>query len=189
MKYKTIPSALPIEYENKWIKLYRKPWALSLDDWEIFDAEVKKKHPIQYFFRETVPITFGRIGVSILNFKWAIRNYFINPRKEMRAAVFPARYQDLPEIIFEFHCQVIKEFVEREKYFDIFCTEHNTKRSSFEKNLNKYYCYINETRPKLLVEMDCALKPKLRNKFSNNIKKLDNQMMLWVIKHQEYFWT
>lgn len=200
MKYKTIPNALPIEYENKLIKLYRKPWALSVEDWDIFEAEIKKKHPIQYFFREELTLKLWACRRKLNDYIWAIRNRISNPRKEMRKVVFPARYEDLPEIIFNFNKQVIIEIYEREKYFDqIKPSPSKSKSGQFEKNLKKYYKYVTETRPQMLDEADKILKEHCNPPMKKNTKtwarkhetidKLDNEMCVWVSANREYFWT
>jgi hypothetical protein len=198
MKLSTIPTPLPIEYG--WLKFYKKPWALSMENWDIFDAEIKKKHPIQYFLREELPLKLWVCRTKLNDYIWAIRHRISNPRKEMRKVVFPARYEDLPEIIVNFNKEVIIEIYEREKYFDkIEPSSIKSKSGRFEKNLKKYYKYVTETRPQMLDEADKILKehygPPMKKKTKiwaskyETIDKLDNEMCLWVSANREYFWT
>lgn len=196
---------LPLKYEKRWyipFQFYSNPFALSLDDWEKFDNEVKSKHPIQYFFRETLCTEYWIWRTRLNNFFWKIRNLIDNPRKEMRKAVFPSEYRDLPEIIIEFNIQVIKEIYEREKYFENFETEPvlgKTERAKFQKSLKKYYRYITIDREEMLKKADIMLyedhklSPNKRNKKwitqTQKVEKMDKEMCIWVASYKDYFWT
>ena len=118
----------------------------------------------------------------------------------MRNIIFPPEYRDLPEIIFHFNAEVVKDIYEREKYFDK-CEPSSvkSKRGAFERDLKKYYKYITVDREKMnhefreLFEVNSKLRSKKSNKDwmnkMNQIDKLDNQMCVWVASHREYFWT
>jgi hypothetical protein len=211
MKYATASNPLLIKYESKWyipFQVYTKPWALSMGGWMLLKNQIKKKHPIQYFFREALPIKYWAWKMKVSDVLWKIENRFKNPRKEMRGAVFPSEYRDLPEIVFSFNSEVIKEIYEREKYFDqCFLSPAKSKRRQFEKDLKKYYKYITVDRKNMNAEADELFKVKF-DAFSSDpvekncekkyrkwikkidlIKKSDDQMCVWVSYNREYFWT
>jgi hypothetical protein len=211
MKSTALPNPLLIKYEKKWyipFQIYTKPWALSMQGWTLFKEQIKKKHPVQYFFREALPIKYWAWKMKVSDVLWKIENRFKNPRKEMKVAVFPPEYRDLPEIVFCFNSEVIKEIYEREKYFDkCLPSPAKSKRGRFEKDLKKYYKYVTVDREKMNaeasellkikfysvnsdpVEKDCKKKHKKWIKKVDQIDKLDNQMCVWVSYNREYFWT
>ena len=211
MKSTALPNPLLIKYEKKWympFQIYTKPWALSMQGWTLFKEQIKKKHPVQYFFREALPIKYWAWKMKVSDVLWKIENRFKNPRKEMKVAVFPPEYRDLPEIVFCFNSEVIKEIYEREKYFDkCLPSPAKSKRGRFEKDLKKYYRYITVDRENMNAEADELLKVKFdafcsdpveKNSRKNYrkwikktdvINKLDNEMCVWVSANREYFWT
>jgi ATP-dependent RNA circularization protein (DNA/RNA ligase family) len=115
--------------------------------------------------------------------------------------VFPSRYEDLPEIIINFNIQTIKELVEREKYFEHFESQLKAKneRGQFERDLKKYYHYVTVTREEMMKEVSDLLNgdhelrfKKRRDLWTKKIKKiekLDEEMIIWVAKYRQYFWT
>lgn len=211
MKCRAVLNPLSIKYEKKWyipFQIYAKPWALSMEGWTLFNEQVKKKHPIQYFFREAVLVKCFVWKIKLNSLWYEIRNRFKNPRKEMKGAVFPPQYRDLPEIVLSFNSEVIKEIYEREKYFDkCLPSLAKSKRGRFEKDLKKYYRYITVDRENMNAEADELLKVKFdafcsdpaeKNSRKNYrkwikktdlINKLDNEMCVWVSANREYFWT
>ena len=195
---------LKIETKRVWYwpnETYIKPFALSMEDWETFDNKVKKDYPVQYFFRDFLVAEYWTSKRKINDFWWKLKHYVKNPRLEMRNVVFPSRYEDLPEIIINFNIQVIKELVEREKYFEHFESQlkAKNKRGQFERDLKKYYHYVTVVREEMMKEVSDLLNEnyelpfgKRRDTWSKKIKKiekLDEEMIIWVAKYRQYFWT
>lgn len=194
-----------IKTEKVWYwptKLYVKPFALSMEDWETFDNKVKKEFPLQYFFRDILVEKYWIWRRKLNDLWWKIKNHIRNPRKEMKSTVFPSEYRDLPEIIFNFNSEVVKEIYEREKYFEHWSASSDCrqpKRQKFEKELKKYYKYITVDRNKMydqvneLMEKNHKIPFKQRDdkwvKKLDQIDKLDNKMCIWVSSNREYFWT
>jgi hypothetical protein len=190
---------LEIETKKVWFwpnETYVKPFALSMEDWEAFDNKVKKNYPVQYFFRNFLVVKYWILKRKINDFVWKLRHYVKNPRTEMRDIVFPSRYEDLPEII-----QIIKELVEREKYFEHFESQlkARNKRGQFERDLKKYYHYVTVTREEMTKEVADLLSKdnmlpfkkgsNLWTKKIKKIEKLDEEMIIWIAKYRQYFWT
>lgn len=195
---------LKIETKNVWYwpnEIYIKPYALSMEDWETFDTKVKKDYPVQYFFRDFLVAEYWTLKRKINDFWWKLKHYVKNPRAEMRNVVFPSRYEDLPETIINFNIQVIKELVEREKYFEHFESQIKAKneRGQFERDLKKYYHYVTVSREEMMKEVADLLskdhglpfkkRPNLWVKKMKKIEKLDEQMIIWIAKYRQYFWT
>jgi hypothetical protein len=119
----------------------------------------------------------------------------------MRDIVFPSRYEDLPEIIINFNIQIVKELVEREKYFEHFESQlkARNKRGQFERDLKKYYHYVTVTREEMTKEVADLLSKdnmlpfkkgsNLWTKKIKKIEKLDEEMIIWIAKYRQYFWT
>jgi hypothetical protein len=195
---------LEIETKKVWFwpnETYVKPFALSMEDWEAFDNKVKKNYPVQYFFRNFLVVKYWILKRKINDFVWKLRHYVKNPRTEMRDIVFPSRYEDLPEIIINFNIQIVKELVEREKYFEHFESQlkARNKRGQFERDLKKYYHYVTVTREEMTKEVADLLSKdnmlpfkkgsNLWTKKIKKIEKLDEEMIIWIAKYRQYFWT
>ena len=195
---------LEIETKKVWFwpnETYVKPFALSMEDWEAFDNKVKKNYPVQYFFRNFLVVKYWILKRKINDFVWKLRHYVKNPRTEMRDIVFPSRYEDLPEIIINFNIQIVKELVEREKYFEHFESQlkARNKRGQFERDLKKYYHYVTITREEMTKEVADLLSKdnmlpfkkgsNLWTKKIKKIEKLDEEMIIWIAKYRQYFWT
>jgi len=177
-----------IKTKNVWYWLnpvYISPYALSMENWDLFHSVVKKKYPIQYFFRETMILRFSQLKQRFSFFCTKINYFFRHPRTEMRAAVFPARWEDLDTMLENFSREMVKEFVEREA-----ALIHIMDKDPFKKQLKKHYDYITEGRPKLIAEIGVAADSnfskyiKLRHKLIN----ADENLLLWTVKNRGRFW-
>jgi hypothetical protein len=171
--------ALPFyeRYEHKWyvpFPIYKEPFALEWQEWDKFYAYIKEEHPVQFFFRRTLNVYLGGWEHRFSNFYYKIKNKISNPRKEMRAAVFPPEYRDLDSIIENFHFQVILEFVDREKCFDTNAYLGKGDKK-FKKELLAHYNYITKDREACISE--------------SYIRKRDEKLAIWVIKNRNKLWT
>lgn len=177
-------------------EVYVVPFALTLDAWETYWKDTKKLYPVQYFLRETVFGTlesnfdkiFGRFG-KIRNAFYQVVNFFCNPRREMRANVFPSTYQDLDSMIYNFSAECVVELVEREKYFE----SYPNSKVKFNKELKKYYSYVKKIRDKMHDDLEKRYKKtkdiKIWIKGGMKIEKLDTEFIVWVAENRKHFWT
>jgi len=201
---------------NEWLKLprseraplkwywptgwYQAPFPMTLNGWSTWEEYVKVKYPIQYWFREYFYHKLRHKYHFIKELKYRI----INPRREMRNAVFPSRWVDLVEIVPEFHFQVIVEYVEREKALenvDWNTNETNPKVLEVGKKLKEYYNYIKIERPFLLEKLDMAFfkldftDPSFNTRYDRvdeiekSIKDKDTELCIWVVQNRSYLWT
>ena len=177
-------------YEFKWylpFLLYKLPYALAWGEWKKFDEYLKREHPIQFFFRDTLSVKLGQIENKFNRFYYKAKWLICNPRKEMRNKIFPAEYHDLPFIIEQFHFEVIKEFVDREK-----CFEYNSYEGranlKFKKQLEKHYNWIVNERKTFSKNIE-DLRNKKWIKAVQKMQKRDTEVMNWVIQNRERLWT
>lgn len=180
-------------------KWYVKPWALEWKEWEKEDVWFKKNYPVQHFFRETVDTFIGSQMHKLKDIKYDIKGHLCNPRKEMRAKVFPHRWNDLSHSIVTFHLEAIIEFVDREKCFDITDYDSDERHKEFAKGLKECHYYAKITRPAWELKLEEAYKRvpnegtyeviyKEVNEIEADIKEYDTKVCEWVINNREYFW-
>ncbi len=70
------------------MKLYRKPYALQMHEWNELDAHLAEVFPVQFFFRETLRRWISRRWSRVSNLKWKVihrlhpshRYHIIKPR-------------------------------------------------------------------------------------------------------------
>ena len=131
-------------------KWFVYPYALSMGEWEKYDAYIKQKYPVQYFMRETLDKLFYLYIKRPFNkVRYTIKYLLRNPRKEMRKNVFPNRWVDLTETIVIFHLESIIEFVDREKALEYTCYTGSEDLQRFEKELKECYEYAKTGRKAL----------------------------------------
>lgn len=180
-------------------KWYVYPWALEWDEWEKEDAFMKANYPVQFFFRETVPIFFGRIHYKLKDIKYDIKGKIRNPRKEMREKVFPYRWSDLTHSIVVFHMEALIEFVDREKCFESTDYTWSEDHKEFAKGLKECYHYAKSGRKELEDKLDQAYKRvpddgeynviyKEVHEIEAQIEEYDTKVCEWVIKNRCHFW-
>ena len=187
-------------HEFKWYLpylLYKRPFALGLQEWSKFHAHIKSEHPVQYFFRETLNDFYYASLCKFSQIFRGIKSRIRNPRAEMRKAVFPPYYRDLDKIIEHFHFEVIKEFVDREKCFEGNC--YITKeQKKFKKELLAHYRYVTKNRQELSDKLFFSKKPladPITLGFGFNprseelLKQKDESLAIWVIQNRNQFWT
>ena len=177
-------------YEYKWYLpylLYKEPFALEWKEWDKFYAYIKEEHPVQYFFRYTLNVYLGQWENRFKDFYYKVKGYFFNPRKEMRDSLFPPHYVDLTHIISEFHFEAIREFVEKDKCFEL--NAYSTREGKkFQKQLEAHYAYVTLERP-VLNKNIFTTDRKINVKNVKTLEKKDKKLCMWVIENKDYFWT
>lgn len=116
LKYKSedLKDYLIIPTRDKIFICSKKPYALSFEGWDIYDAEMKRKYPIRMWIKNK----WHNIYYSLLRFKNNIY-YGIYYRLIKNWAVvdsgLPRGYHDKPELMLHVNFQLLKDFVEKEK--------------------------------------------------------------------------
>lgn len=94
---------------------YKRPVALQWGEWNKWHKSTKAKHPIQYFFRETVDGKFRRIRMKITSFKWAILHR-IHPKHRyhvVKVRSLKPGYHDPSELILHASFDMLSQYAER----------------------------------------------------------------------------
>lgn len=184
-------------WPTKWFVL---PNVLTQNEWIVCDEYFKEGYPIQYFLRDLIPgLSYG-IRFKFDRVWYYVKGSLVNPRKRMRDRVFPVRYNDLDDIIVNFHMQAIIELVEGEKYFERVAVEEN---DSFFRQLKECYEYAINGREELEKKLSEALnkveaakiigsyfeKYKEVNAIEKDIEMWDLKVCEWVIQNKKNFWT
>lgn len=196
---------------------YIEPFAMSWDprskesEWSKIHNYFKRRYPVQFFFREVLTREFTLLfDYKLKDIKWKLKHRISHPRKELRKAIFPPIYQDLDTVIVNFHLQVIIDYVEREKCFEMFDWTGELY-SKLKPELQEVYDYA--TRGRALLEKDIeAAYDQLHKQEENTpydqirarsyeerygtinakeawLKECDTKVCKWVIENREYLWT
>jgi hypothetical protein len=137
-----------------------------------------------------------------------IRHHIVNPRKEMRKAVFPSQWWDLETHIVEFHVQCVIEYVEREKCFEVISWNWNEEVVKTRKELQEAYNYATSGRAKLqkdiseawdkipLRDLSEPINAKEFHKMYEDVEakelwlnECDTKFCKWVIDNRQILWT
>ena len=94
---------------------YEKPFALTWEDWEVFDKETSKKHPIQWFFRETLMLFFARLKYLCLERPyWYLKAFFFGRHNRVICKHLPITWVDRDTLMFHCCFQILVDFIEKE---------------------------------------------------------------------------
>jgi hypothetical protein len=207
--------ALPLEQRERrvWFwpfKWYTEPYALEwgedgifglFSEWDKFRAYTKKKYPVQSFIRNEIHIMFLVFRRRWLDVKYWVKNRIINPRKEMRAVVFPSRYQDLDSIIITFCLECVVEYVDREKCFDTIVWDNDEEHIQRARVIKEIYAYAKTGRKALQDKIDkeweyipSGGKHSLKvyepiELLEQEMADLDTKYCTWVVSNRSYLWT
>jgi hypothetical protein len=146
--------------------------------------------------------------------KYWVKHHLVNPRRKMRNKVFPPTWNDLPDMIVNFHLAVISEYVENEKCFEHNDYTWNEEQKQFAKELREMYHYVKWDRNILLKQIELAYKevPSMTleeirdlcikdksdslfvryeevDKLTKQLLDKDNEICNWVIKNRDTLWT
>ncbi len=182
-------------------KWYQEPYALELDQWDKFNKYTKKNYPVQHFLREEASMWLYILDHRLRDVKYTIKNYIINPRKELRAKTFPPRYQDLDAIIVAFCLECIVEYVDREKCFENIVWDSDEEHIQRARMIKEVYAYAKTGRKALLQEIEDTWTKFEYSKAKGitqydaiNIKEqeiadLDTKYCTWVVSNRDGLWT
>lgn len=162
---------------------------------------------IKYIYDE-VEFKLLSILYRVNKFFRRIRHRIVNPRKEMRNAVFPSQWWDLETHIVQFHLQCVIEYVEREKCFEVISWNWSEEVIKSRKELEEAYNYAMSGRAKLQKDISDAWdKIPLRDlsepinaeefhKMYEDVtakelwlNECDTKLCKWVIDNRQILWT
>ena len=201
------------EYLNAPLKygiFYNVPYALEINEWDVWRSEIKKRHPIQYFFRDWIfscdnPVYFFLFCIKekIRDIKYIIK-YTISPSHPRFHKAYPRAYhKDLCQVILDVNFAMILDFWYEEIVDGHVDWDSDEPHSDFYSWIKESVKYIEVERPKMLDDMENLLSDACDNtenipykeKYSkyhavqNSITDRDNAILTYMIEKRDYFWT
>ena len=214
---------LPKEKREKW-GLYLTPFALPCDrfissnikmedgkGWNAWYAEIKKRYPVQYFFRKTLlsydnPVyaLYKRLCWKLDKWAWNVRR-FVNPCNPRFRKVYPRwAISDTTELAVDVNFALILDFWHEEIVYGFVNWNSDDKHKKFYKELKAAVKYIEKDRPALQKKSDAEL-TKASNKKRKNLSYMglygkydalekeitdrDTEWLVWFVKERGVFWT
>lgn len=198
---------------TKWFKylefkgyFYSVPFSASMEEWDAWRVNVKKKHPIQYAIREAIENTEYSLCRKWRSLRYKVKTFFVPENAMIRKAV-PKRYADIASIILDVNFATILQF-KKEADESMVDWQAHEEHAEFKNWLNKACVWINEGRANLEKERDRAypsrntvnlLKPSTmeeHNAMYGEVHRLevlidqtDENILIQMIKFRNYFWT
>ena len=192
-----------IESKPKFGFWYQYPSARSLDGWEEWHQEIAKKHPIQYFIRETCSSFRYRFNRTISDAKYFIKAIFKPCHADIRKAI-PREWNDICSLVIDVNFAMIVSFKKEadKSYVDWSGTENHQK---FKDWLDASYKWITIEKPKLEKQKSDAYPPhplpadmkhlkydelyERVNEIEKIIEDTDSKILKEMIDYREYMWT
>lgn len=208
-EYFTLPKK-----EREWFGLYKKPFSLPLDffniaddrGWDYFYASIRKEYPIQYFIREWIPsldnplifVYKKYISWPIRDLKYAISN-FISPCFLRWRNVLPRhKYSDITNLVVESNFALICDFYHEEVVDGCVDWSDNDEHKKFYTELVAAVHWIEHERKKIDEFIEEALIKAVKNKIKtyadhDRLEKhkteKETEILKWFIDNRDFFWT
>lgn len=214
--------ALPKE-KREYKGFYRVPFALPSSlfpnkegekGWEDFYKEIKKRYPIQYFFREYLtsidnPLMYIwkiKISAPFFHFKYAVKRFFNPILPRWRKTLKRHQYSDICEIIRTSNFNLILDFYYEEVVDGVVDWNADDLHQKAYKEIIETVKWIEEEREKA-VEKSYELLDKSNRKYKEDgtvdykstykehdelesfIKNKDTEILKWMIDNRDFFWT
>jgi len=192
-----------IESKPKFGFWYQYPEARSLDGWEEWHQEIAKKHPIQYFVRETCSSFRYGFNRTISDVKYFIKAIFKPCHADIRKAI-PREWYDICSLVIDVNFAMIVSFKKEaeQSHVDWNGAENHQK---FKAWLDAAHKWITVEKPKLEKEMEEAyppypLPPEMKslkypelygkvNEIAKIIEDTDTKILKEMVDYREYMWT
>jgi len=96
-------------------KWYKVPFALGLDEWDVWHEETRRKHPIQHFLRWTLPIWWSRTTSWLIKDPWyKLKCRFWHRYNVVVCQGLPATWCDRDTLLLHVAFQCLTDFIEKE---------------------------------------------------------------------------
>ena len=213
----------PKEKREKW-GLYLTPFALPMDrfinpdvtvtstkGWNAWYAEIKKRYPVQYFFRKTLFSYYNPVYAFYKSFCWKFDEFvwnvrrFVKPHNPRFRKAYPRwDISDTTELAVDVNFALILDFWYEEVKNGIVDWTSDDKHKKFYRELKAAVKYIEKDRPALQKKSDAELTKasnKKRKEWSymglydkydaleKEITDRDTDWLIWFIKERDAFWT
>lgn len=186
--------ALPKEKREKYgfyLKPFSLPWEFCANypeekGWDFFYREIKKKYPIQYFFRESIPDQWRLlIGYRLKDVKYWFHNLIQNPNKRLRAELPRCKWVDRTWLIEALNLAIIKDFANEIRintHIDWDSNETHQEVRDWVFETEKFVDNLPSLREKVYESSNI-------HEASENLDKKIEETLIQLIKYRAYFWT
>lgn len=183
---------------------YDVPSSLPTKEWDAWRKSTQKIYPIQYMFRETIPIWINvHIWWNWRELYWKVYRFFKPCHKDIRKAI-PRQWCDITSLIIDVNFAMIFSF---KKEADESCVEWNStpEHRKFKNWLDSAAHWIKEGRPNCEAQRDALYPPHplpvemkgltyeqlygSLNEVEKLIDETDSNILKQMIEYREYFWT
>jgi len=196
-----------------WHKKYLMPYALKMNDgeltndlpmfseWRKFKSIIKKKYPIQSFFRETVYDFLHFEWYKIRERYWSVKRY-IFPRHRWLTKQIPTDWQDKRTLIVDILYMMVVHYIEGEKALENVALDDTEEHIKFQQGLIDCYKWIKSGRNELQIRIDneltTASNSKIRDyherygKFDaleTQMTETDTEFCNWIVNNREFLWV
>jgi len=185
--------------EKGW--LYASPFSLTMEGWEEWEAETKKKYPIQFFIRDKASDIRYFFTRKMKDYYWIAYRFFKPCHSDIRKAI-PSRWVDIHALILDVNVAMLLSFKKEadESCVDWTFTEDQKKFKNWLDVAAKWFA---ADRPIVVKQMEDAYPPlgsKTKDKTYeelygevNRLEKLiddtDSAFLKQMIEYRAYMWT
>lgn len=135
-----------------WMK---KPEIGEINDFKLVDEYNKKHHPIQYFFKETIPDFWTTVVYKVKAVKWYIlHRIHPNHRYHIVKTSLKPGYYDITYLMIYTLFSLLERFVEDERCFEVINWDATTHHYCVAGELKDLYYWWKNVRPEYENEID-----------------------------------
>jgi hypothetical protein len=154
--------AQPVEKREKrkyGIRWYTEPLAMQMGEFKKFDAGIKRRYPIQYFFREKVASFFRYRAFALKRDIYELKCRFIHRYNVIKLDI-PPTWTDTCTLVPAVLAKLIIDFVEKETPWEVHNWSFNTDGAQAEADIRDAYDFFKNREPATQAEIE-ALTHKL----------------------------
>lgn len=204
--------ALPVEQREK-NGFYLSPVALKVNfssktsgewcsEWDVFRKEIRKRYPIQWFFREWFPsydnpiyALYRHICWKYKDIKFAIKNFIKPSFPRWRKTLPRHKFSDLTWLVIESNLNLLLDFWHEEVVDGFVNWQSDESHKKFYKELKSYVNWIEKTREDLIKKANKTLLSSSKNKYKKyeeieeQIDEKEKEIVKWMVDNKTFLWT
>lgn len=186
--------------------LYSVPFSATMEQWDEWRADTKKRYPIQHAIREAIESFEYTLWRKWRTLRYKVKTLF-RPENAMIRKAVPKGYSDITSLILDVNFATILQFkkeadassvdwsaceehAEFKKWLDSACVWINEGRVNLEKEESQAYpdfSIVKHMRPSSMDDYN-ALYAEV-NRLEALIDQTDENILIQMIKYRNYFWT
>lgn len=209
--------AQPVEKREKrkyGVRLYRYPLALESGEWKKFNDGIKRRYPIQFFFREILSGFFCFRLYFLKRYFYELKCRFIYKYNIIRLDI-PPTWHDTSTLIPIVLEKLLVDFVEKETPWEVHDWSYNNNGVEAERDIRDAYDFFKNRKPVIEKEIDSLLhkiygpregedvlnilnrerteeeeceRERMR-KMEEDLSSEETRVLQNIIKHRNFLWT